>query len=58
MILGVNPCFWAKNRGRWVNLWGLGEMGKKKVAKICEKMRKIEKSCVKIVKNWDALCKN
>ena len=33
LILEANPCFWVKNGGRYVNLRGLGDMGKKNASK-------------------------
>jgi len=41
LISGANPCFWAKNGGWYVNLRGLGDIGKKSASKNVEKLAKI-----------------
>jgi len=40
-FLGANPCFWAKNEGWYVNMRGLGDIGKKNASKNVKKLAKI-----------------
>jgi len=33
LILGANPCFWVNNGDWYVNMRGMGKVGKKKASK-------------------------
>jgi len=48
VIFGKDVVFWAKNRGRQVNLRGLGKTGKKNLVKNREKCAKSCKNKAKM----------
>jgi len=37
LISGANPCFWVKNGDQYVNMRGMGDIGKKNASKNVEK---------------------
>ncbi len=41
LTLGVNPCFWVKNGGKYVNMRSRGNVGKIETSKNAGKLGKI-----------------